>query len=207
MILLAIETSVPHASLCLWAEGEFLFSTSWEAERNHDSFLFPALQQALDSIPAETKPDYILVGAGPGSYGGVRVALAAGVGISAVTGAKLVAVESWAQLGEGDACVVADARRGGWTVRFPDGKIDVLDAEQMQALTMPLYSTELPGVLAARGISGAAKEGLVPTAEGIVSTWLRLTPEQRAEYASRPAEPIYVRPPHITKAVRKPWEI
>ena len=25
--------------------------------------------------------------------------------------------------------------------------------------------------------------------------------------AAKPAEPIYVRPPHITAAVRKPWEI
>ena len=25
--------------------------------------------------------------------------------------------------------------------------------------------------------------------------------------AARPAEPIYVRPPHITAAARKPWEI
>lgn len=207
MNLLAIETSVPQASLCLHLQGEMRFSTSWVAERNHDAHLFPALQQALDMLGNDMKLDYILVGAGPGSYGGVRVALAAGVGLAAVTGAKLVAVESWEQLAEGDACVVADARRGGWTVRFPDARIEVLSVDELAALPNPLYCTEQPGVLQQKGITTVQKEALVPTATGLVETWLRMTPEKRDEVCSRPAEPIYVRPPHITKATRKPWEI
>jgi tRNA threonylcarbamoyladenosine biosynthesis protein TsaB len=201
MILLAIETSVAAASLCLADTEEILFSTTWQAERNHDAHLFPALQKALDSLPAGSAPDYVLVGAGPGSYGGVRVALAAGVGIAAVTGAALVAVESWAQLAEGKSCVVADARRGGWTVRHPDGTIEVLTPEQLAELKAPLYSVEKPGIVPA-----AQKEGLTPHAEGLVRTWLKMTPEEQAAAAARPAEPIYVRPPHITKATRKPWE-
>ena len=202
MILLAIETSVAAASLCLADAENILFSTTWQAERNHDAHLFPALQKAMDSLPPGASPDYILVGAGPGSYGGVRVALAAGVGIATVTGAKLVAVESWAQLAEGNACVVADARRGGWTVRHPDGSIEVLTPEQLAELNAPLYSVEAPGVVAS-----AQKEGLSPHAEGLVRTWLKMSPEQQAAAAAKPAEPIYVRPPHITKATRKPWEI
>jgi hypothetical protein len=62
-------------------------------------------------------------------------------------------------------------------------------------------------VLDNRGITSARKENLHPTASGIVCTWLAMTPEQQATAASRPAEPIYVRPPHITASVRKPWEI
>lgn len=202
MILLAIETSVSAASLCLAEDEHILFTTSWHAERNHDAHLFPALQQALNALPADCSLDYVLVGAGPGSYGGVRVALAAGVGIATVTNARLVAVESWAQLAGGEACVVADARRGGWTVRRPDGAIDVLSPEELAALKAPLYSVEASGVVPA-----AAKEGLRPEAEGLVRTWLNMSETERAAAASKPAEPIYVRPPHITKATRKPWEI
>lgn len=207
MILLAIETSVSQASVSLWRHDAEIYTSTWEAERNHDAFLFPALQQALDALSDGEQPDYILIGAGPGSYGGVRVALAAGVGIATVTGAKLVALESWAQLADGDACVVADARRGGWTVRLPDGKIEVMSTAQVQALAHPIYTTEAAGVLDSRGITSARKEKLNPTASGIVCTWLAMTPEQQATAASRPAEPIYVRPPHITASVRKPWEI
>lgn len=202
MILLAIETSVPHASLCLADDDRILYSATWEAERNHDAHLFPALQQALHQLPDGLTPDYVLVGAGPGSYGGVRVALAAGVGIATVTGAKLVAVESWAQLAGDGVCIVADARRGGWTVRQPDGRIEVLSTAELEAAGLPLYTVEAPGI-----VPGALKSGLNPDAEGLIRTWQGMTPEQQAAASARPAEPIYVRPPHITKATRKPWEI
>ena len=209
MNLLAIETSVPDATLCLYREGSGLCArASWTAERNHDAWLFPALQQALDELGEDTL-DVILIGAGPGSYGGVRVALAAGVGIAAVTGAKLISLCSWAQLAEGDACIISDARRGGWTVRRPDGSLEVLTPEELQALAArgtPLLSAEPAGALAKLGIS-PAKEALVPTAEGLVQTWLRMTEAERAAAAAKPAEPIYVRPPHITAAVHKPWEV
>lgn len=209
MNLLAIETSVPDATLCLYREGSGLCArASWTAERNHDAWLFPALQQALNELGEDTL-DVILIGAGPGSYGGVRVALAAGVGIAAVTGAKLISLCSWAQLAEGDACIISDARRGGWTVRRPDGSIEVLTPEELQALATggtPLLSAEPAGALAKLGIS-PAKEALVPTAEGLVQTWLRMTEAERAAAAAKPAEPIYVRPPHITAAVHKPWEV
>ena len=207
MNILAIETSVAQASLCLYSAGEVRFTTTWQAERNHDAHLFPALQQALDSLPSPDNLDYILVGAGPGSYGGVRVALAAGVGISTVTQARLVALESWAQLAEEDACVVADARRGGWTVRYPDGRIEVLSPEQLKQLPNALYSVEAAGVLSSKGIGNIRKEGLIPTAEGLVNTWLGMDEAERAVLMEKPAEPIYVRPPHITAAAKKPWEI
>ena len=35
----------------------------------------------------------------------------------------------------------------------------------------------------------------------------RMSQEEQAGAAAKPAEPIYVRPPHITAAARKPWEI
>lgn len=206
MNILAIETSVPQASLCLSLGKELAFATRWEAERNHDAHLFPALQGAMDVL-GDLPLDYILVGAGPGSYGGVRVALAAGVGIATVTGARLVAVESWAQLAEPGTCVVADARRGGWTVRRPDGRIEVLSPEQLQALACPVFSTEARGKLAHLNLRDLQKEELHPTAEGLVSTWLGMSSDAQAAIAAMPAEPIYVRPPHITAAVRKPWEI
>lgn len=201
MNLLAIETSVPNASLCLYTGGEIRYRTDWQAERNHDAHLFPALEQAMEALGAG-QLSHILIGAGPGSYGGVRVALAAGVGIATVCEAKLVAVESWAQLADGEVCIVADARRGGWTVRFPDGRIEVLSADELAALEYPVYSTEPAGRL-----PQACKEGLFPSAEGLVQTWLNMSKEEQLAAEARPAEPIYVRPPHITVSTRKPWEV
>lgn len=209
MNLLAIETSVPAATLCLHQGGRGItVRRSWTAERNHDAWLFPALQEAMDTL-GEERLDAILIGAGPGSYGGVRVALAAGVGIAAVTGAQLISLCSWEQLAQGGACIISDARRGGWTVRRPDGTIEVLTPEELQALAAagtPLLSVEPAGALDKLGITPAA-EALVPTAEGLVQTWLAMDEAARAAATAKPAEPIYVRPPHITAAVHKPWEI
>ncbi len=207
-MILALECSQPCASLCLAdAEGHVLYAADWQAERNHDAHLFPALQEAMDALAGGALTQ-ILVGAGPGSYGGVRVALAAAVGIATVTGARTVAIGSWDELAarEGaEACIISDARRGGWTLRHPDGRIEVLTTEQLQATAAPLFSIEPAEQLAERGIA-VQRGGLIPTAEGLVRGWLALSPATQEELAARVPEPIYVRPPHITAAKRKPWE-
>lgn len=205
MNILALETSQPHASLCLSRDGETVFTASWEAERNHDAYLFPALQKAL-AYPEAAELHTLLVGAGPGSYGGVRVALAAAVGVATVRGGRVVAFGSWEPFAAPGLSMISDARRNGWTVRRPDGCIEVISAEEARALPAPVASVESPEVLAAAGIT-VQQAGIIPTAEALVRAWLALPSEQRETLAAKPAEPIYVRPPHIVPAKRKPWEI
>lgn len=205
MNILALETSQPHASLCLSRNGETVFTASWEAERNHDAYLFPALQKAL-AYPEAAELHTLLVGAGPGSYGGVRVALAAAVGVATVRGGRVVAFGSWEPFAAPGLSMISDARRNGWTVRRPDGCIEVISAEEARALPAPVASVESPEVLAAAGIT-VQQAGIIPTAEALVRAWLALSAEQRETLAAKPAEPIYVRPPHIVPAKRKPWEI
>lgn len=208
MIILALETSHPRASLCLAQGEQILFSAKWEAERNHDAFLFPALRQAMDKL-GEQKLDLILVGAGPGSYGGIRVALAAATGISMAKQAQVAALCSWDSLASDGVGIISDARRGGWTLRKPSGEIAVLSHEELlqeMGRGLAVYSTETEEALAHKGIK-AARSGLIPTAEGLVRIWHNLSPRQQKERIEQAPEPIYVRPPHITKAKRKPWEI
>jgi len=209
MNILAIETSQPKASLCLSGnDGSIRFSSHWEAQRNHDAFLFPALQKALDCLGNEPL-SHILVGAGPGSYGGVRVALAAAAGISTVKDARVAAVGSWDALAQDKACIVSDARRGGWTLRRPSGQILVLTLEELQQEALNgalLYSIESEERMQQIGVQ-VARAGLCPAAEGLVQTWLALSPAERAAYEAHTPEPIYVRPPHITEPKHKPWEI
>lgn len=207
MNLLAIECSVSHASLCL--AGEVSFSADWVAERNHDAYLFPALQEALRVLGDARALHAILVGAGPGSYGGVRVALAAATGVAMVRHSHVVALDSWESLAQGRACILSDAKRGGWALRRPNGQIEVQDTQSvLQALSEGalIWSVESAESLARAEIS-LPRCGLVPKAQGLIDTWLSLGAEEQAARAALPAEPIYVRPPHITTPKRKPWEI
>lgn len=208
MNILAIETSLPKASLCLYSEGKIAFSAEWTAVRNHDEHLFPALEQALVAL-ADAPLDYILVGAGPGSYGGVRVALAAAIGISTVRGGHLVSICSWEGLAPHGCGIISDARRGGWTLYRPGQEIVVMPPARLQeelSAGLIVYTIESEACLQNAGLTAAGYE-LVPTAEGLVRAWLSFSPAEQAALAEKPAEPIYVRPPHITEAKRKPWEV
>lgn len=209
MNILALETSRPEASLSLRLGDDSPVTCRWQALRNHDAYLFPALQQALEAL-GKQQLDLILVGAGPGSYGGVRVALAAAVGLSLVRQAPVVALPSWLQLTADGTSVFSDAKRGGWTLQKPGCELSIISLDELRELAqqdVPLGSVESAATIASLDLPARVRCDLTPTAEGLITSWEALSPEQQSAYANRPAEPIYVRPPHITEAKHKPWEL
>lgn len=215
MNILVIETSSPCASLCVAHNGDLLFSTSWEADRNHDAHLFPALQRALHSLNGHNL-NLVLVGAGPGSYGGVRVALAAAEGIALVHGAKIAAINSWLglPLPPGPCTVISDAKRGGWAAasfqnRCMEGPLAILSQPELASLLEKTegesLSVEREEHLLRQGVA-VGRPGVHATAEALLQAWLHLGESEQLVLLEAPAAPIYVRPPHITQAKRKPWE-
>lgn len=208
MNILAIETSTKDASLCLMKGEEMCSTAVWQAERNHDSFLFPALEKALSDLGEDTL-DLILIGAGPGSYGGVRVALAAAVGIAAVKESKVVSICSWLGLASLNTGMVSDAKRGGWTVLKTTGEITVMTLDELKDAIrqgLSIVTIESKETLDKHGLE-AEQYDIKPTAEALIHAWRALPEAKQEELKCTPAEPIYVRPPHITEAKRKPWQI
>ncbi len=177
--------------------------------RDHDAFLFPALQDALEHLGSAPLP-FILVGAGPGSYGGVRTALAAAQGIALVLSSRVVALSSWEPLSAATGCsVLSDAKRGGWTLRPPDSTPLVFNTQevlQRLAAGEDIRSTESPTLLEKAGIH-LEHTDYTPTAQALIDYWLGLSQERRDTLATLPPEPIYVRPPHITTPKHLPWEV
>ena len=81
--------------------------------------------------------DAVAVVAGPGSFTGVRVGMAAAKGISEATGLRILPVSRLAMLahaGGSDACAVLDAGRGEYYVRTPDGVESLVTKEALQEL-------------------------------------------------------------------------
>lgn len=138
-VLLVLETSCVQSSVAAWSGESLLCQAAWRAERNHSSTIFKAVRQVLDALEGRRLKE-IVVGSGPGAYGGIRVALAVADGLSLVHGSRVAAFSSWNGLGlhHGEACVMSDARRGGWTWgRLENGVLTdvpaVLPAEQARA--------------------------------------------------------------------------
>jgi len=193
MITLALETSTPRGGVALFREGTLIFSESFTADRSHSSELFAVIERGL---AGQAKPGQIIVGLGPGSYAGVRIAIAAAIGISVATGAETVGVPSIVGLDDGEYVAVGDARRGGfWVARVLGGEIvtgpEILTREgieeRLAGSGTPAFSSE------EIGFAGVVLR--FPDVERIG----RLGIEGRSAWARGALEPMYLREPHITK--------
>jgi tRNA threonylcarbamoyl adenosine modification protein YeaZ len=192
MVTLVLETSTPCGGVALFRDTEIVFSESFTADRSHSSGLFAVIERALAGAG---KPERIVVGLGPGSYAGVRIAIAAAIGISVATGAEMVGVPSITGLAEGEYVAIGDARRGGYSfAHVRDGEMisgpTVLTREEVEGsiakATVPVFSSEEVGM--------AGVELRYPEVERIG----RLGVLGKAVWARGILEPIYLREPHIT---------
>lgn len=135
MFRLAIETATPVGSVAVGRGGQVLAEVGLGELTGHADAVVPALDDAL-SLAGIGRGDIgaVVVGAGPGSFTGVRVAGATAKGLVAALDVPLVAYSSLLALAAGvqwpgPVCALFDARRGEvyggcWRVS-PDG-IDVV---------------------------------------------------------------------------------
>jgi tRNA threonylcarbamoyladenosine biosynthesis protein TsaB len=194
MTTLVLETSTAHGGVALFRDTELVSSESFTADRSHSSELFVVIERAVEGHPPA---DQIIVGLGPGSYAGVRIAIAAAIGISVATGAELIGVPSIAALNDGEYVAIGDARRGGYSFahvrngEMVSGPMVLTRGELEQRLAgvgVPVYSSE------ELGFSGV--EVKFPVVDRIG----RLGIAGRSVFARGTLEPIYLREPHITVA-------
>ena len=92
-LLLNIDTSTENASLCLSEGEECLCLLSNSIQKEHASWLHPAIQEALRSVNRKiTELEAVAITAGPGSYTGLRVAMASAKGLCYALRIPLIAV-------------------------------------------------------------------------------------------------------------------
>lgn len=118
MTVVAIEGSTLRPSVAVGSRTG-VRETWLSPETSHASDLLPTLAETLRAAgltPADVRT--IVVGRGPGSYTGLRVAAATALGLARGTGAELVGLSSfealaWRELAAGARCaVLLDARAG-----------------------------------------------------------------------------------------------
>ena len=196
MKTLALEMSTAKGSIAWREDGEALFDGQFAADRKHSGAFFENVQQCLERFG---RPERIIVGLGPGSYAGVRIAIATALGLRSATKAQLAGIPSICALDVeiADYCVIGDARRqtfffakigGGRLIEGPILKAAAELEATIGELTLPVYASEplpqFPIVKLA-----------YPSANRLVEI-AHLHPDN----IDGALEPIYLREPHITVA-------
>ena len=120
-LILNIDTSMGTAGVCLSKEGIVLALAESQDQKNHSSWLHPTIRRLLEETgyrPGDLRA--VAVTAGPGSYTGLRVGMAAAKGFCYALGIPLIAENTLnmmafaarEQLPEADLlCPMIDARR------------------------------------------------------------------------------------------------
>ena len=196
MKILALELSTSRGTLA-WLDDEVELAREWPNDRKNSAAFFENLEAVTKKAG---NPECIVVGLGPGSYAGTRIAISAAIGLQVSSGARLIGFPSISVM-ECDAdeyCAVGDARRksfffarirGHELLEGPmlysesemKGKLDKLDS------TIPVFSSDS-----------------LPQFERVVICYpsavvlARVARESHRSFFSSPLEPIYLREPHIT---------
>ena len=204
--ILAIETSTQRGSVSLFEDGCVVEMIEFTSDRSHNSVIFAPLARILKGGP----PDLIVVGTGPGSYSGIRVGIAAGLGISLAHGVPLIGISSLTAIGEAYAleryALTGDARRGSWWyAEVESGQLvlsPVVGDEPSTAARTALY----PGQLFTLDLASPAycqAQPARPRADVLACRAAGLSVASSARLAALETEPLYLRAPFITVS-RKP---
>lgn len=155
MTRLILEASSNPGTWVLSRQGEIL--SSGKLSGTVAASLIPSLQQALRDPP---RPDQILVGVGPGSFSGIRSAIASAEGLATVWHCPVLPIRSTGSLAwqfpEATLLgVFSDARRGDvFATFYASGKLErptsVHPISELPRLlsrcTLAVTSDGLPGV-------------------------------------------------------------
>jgi tRNA threonylcarbamoyladenosine biosynthesis protein TsaB len=196
MKTLALELSTSRGSLA-WQDGEIEFTREWPNDRKNSAAFFESLQAVRGKFGA---PETIVVGLGPGSYAGTRIAISAAIGIQLSCDARLIGYPSICaiQCDAQEYCAIGDARRKSFFLarilenEVIEGPMLFSEAELKAKLesidsATPVFSSELLPQFQRPVVS-------FPTALILA----RLAKEPRRRFCLPPLEPFYLREPHIT---------
>lgn len=94
-MILLFDSSTPTGMLVLGKQGRVLSSATWTTEQSHSQKLQPQIDAALKHAGvAFSQLTHIAVGIGPGSFTGLRVALATAKGLGVALDIPIVAIPS-----------------------------------------------------------------------------------------------------------------
>jgi tRNA threonylcarbamoyladenosine biosynthesis protein TsaB len=196
MKTLALELSTTRGSLA-WLDGEMEFTREWPNDRKNSAAFFENLQAVQDKFGA---PEAIVVGLGPGSYAGTRIAISAAIGIQLSGNSRLIGYPSIGAM-EYDAqeyCVIGDARRKSFFVArvFKNEVIEGPTLLSESELKAKLESLDSKIPVISSELLPQFHRAVICFPSALILA--RLAKEPQRSFCLPPLEPFYLREPHIT---------
>jgi len=137
-LLLHIDTATTYAGVCISENGKILAERSHAAQKDHASFLQPAIEAIFSETGYKLHQiEAVAVTGGPGSYTGIRVGLASAKGICFALNKPLIIINTLA--------VIANAAKEAYN---PENAADecifypMIDARRMEVFAGK-YNKEL----------------------------------------------------------------
>jgi len=217
MKILAIETATTWQSVAILDENGVLAQHGEEAGGAHGALLLPTIDRLLTQSRVQLHElSGLICSAGPGSFTGIRVGLATGLGLRAATGLPLVLVPTleamaWNVDSTMPVCPLLPSRRGEvyWAIfrRGVDGDIERVLGEQVGTEQAFVQSLHEPTLVYGAGWAAMAPEthdlltkaGMVrvgsdqlfsPSAVSVARVGMSRL--QRGEVAGEVVAPLYV---------------
>ena len=214
--VLGIETGGRACSVAIFKDGMPVAHEHAATDHGHATMLLPMIER----VRAEAGCDYaelgrIAVAVGPGSFTGIRVGLAAALGLSLASSVPAVGVSSFQAVGTGmltapdvsgyRCFVLLDSRRdepflveigADDTFRTPPAVTTVADLDALLAVAGPsIVVGDAPAI--ARGPKHFPQHvRLVPMAPNALLVAARAGDPQRR--FDLPPKPVYIRAPNVT---------
>ena len=219
MKILALELSSARGSVALLNNHEIEFSREWPNDRKNSGPFFEYLVEMQKQL---RKPDTIIVGLGPGSYAGTRIAISAAIGLSfgarravnaspartaqkvghdsACPSIRLIGYPSICTIGcdAAEYCVIGDARRQTFFYarvqknNLAEGPDLISEAELREKLDKVERKMSIFATEKVPQFERA--EVRYPSAKILA----QLANDADRTFTQPPLEPIYLREPHIT---------
>jgi tRNA threonylcarbamoyladenosine biosynthesis protein TsaB len=94
-LILNIDTATEYAGICLSDNGNYIGKEEHLNQKNHASFLQPAIRQILEKTGKKLNElDAVAVTGGPGSYTGIRVGMSSAKGLCFALNKPLIVINT-----------------------------------------------------------------------------------------------------------------
>ena len=139
-LVLNIDTATEHASVCISRGDELLGLVESTEQKNHASFVQPAIQQLINERGYQLKDvDAVAVTAGPGSYTGLRVGLASAKGICYALDKPLILINTLEVMAQ---AILSHYQSSDQPIDLSTLLCPLIDARRMEVFTA-IYNSSL----------------------------------------------------------------